>query len=221
MGKDPNHFIEKEKSHATIQPVKLPRLSLESSGGLGTMSAMKINKLIRDIHHWGSPILMLPLGVIIIAGLFLMVKKDIAWIQPSTERSAIEVTGPPDTSLAELYEVAAAIPELEITSWDQFDRIDVRSDRGVVKFIAPNRWEAQIDLTTLEVLALNYRRSDLIEQIHDGSFFADWVKTFIFLPVGVVLLFLWLTGIWMFFEPYVKRYQRKKRRATKAAQNTL
>lgn len=55
------------------------------------------------------------------------------------------------------------------------------------------------------------------EQIHDGSFFADWVKTFIFLPVGVVLLFLWLTGIWMFFEPYVKRYQRKKRRAAKAA----
>jgi hypothetical protein len=123
----------------------------------------------------------------------------------------------PTTTLAELYEAAAAIPELEITSWDQFDRIDVRSDRGVVKFIAPNRWEAQIDMITLEVLSLDYRRSDLIEQIHDGSFFADWVKTFIFLPVGVVLLILWLTGIWMFFEPYVKRYQRKKRREARAA----
>lgn len=178
---------------------------------------MKLNKLIRDIHHWGSPILMLPLGVMIIAGLFLMLKKDIAWIQPPTQRSAIAVEEAPDTTLAELYEAAAAIPELEIARWDQFDRIDVRADRGVVKFIASNRWEAQIDMTTLEVLSLEYRRSDLIEQIHDGSFFADWVKTYVFLPTGVVLLCLWLTGIWMFFEPYYKRWRRAKRRAARTA----
>jgi len=176
---------------------------------------MKISRLIRDIHHWGSPILMLPLGVIIIAGLLLMLKKDVDWIQPPTQRSEIEVAGPPETSFTQLYEVAAAIPELEISDWTEFDRIDVRSDRGVVKFIAPNRWEAQIDLVTLEVLSLEYRRSDLFEQIHDGSFFSDWVKTFIFLPVGFVLLFLWGTGIYLFFEPYYKRWQRNKKRANR------
>ena len=181
---------------------------------------MKVSKLIRDIHHWGSPILMLPLGVIIIAGLLLMLKKDVEWIQPSTQRSEVAVNSAPETSLATLYAVAQAIPELEITAWDQFDRIDVRSDRGIAKFIAPNRWEAQIDLVTLEVLSLEYRRSDLIEQIHDGSFFADWVKTFIFLPVGFILLFLWLTGIWLFFEPYVKRWQRRNRRAAKAIESS-
>lgn len=179
---------------------------------------MKIGKLLRDIHHWASPIVMLPLGIVIVAGLFLMLKKDVDWIQPPTQRSAIAVDGAPDTTLAELYEAAAAIPELEIGDWSEFDRIDVRSDRGIAKFIAPNRWEAQIDLVSLEVLSLEYRRSDLFEQIHDGSFFADWVKAFIFLPVGFVLLFLWLTGIWMFFEPYVKRWQRAKRRAAKAAE---
>jgi len=177
------------------------------------MSFMKLSKLIRDIHHWGSPVLMVPLGVIIIAGLFLMVKKDFDWIQPPTQRSPVAAEGAPDRTLAELYEAAAAIEELEITAWEQFDRIDVRSDRGVVKFVAPNRWEAQIDIATLDVLSLEYRRSDLIEQIHDGSFFADWVKTFIFLPVGVGLLVLWLSGIWLFFDPHIKRYQRKKRRA--------
>ncbi|WP_375548713.1 PepSY domain-containing protein [Oceanicaulis alexandrii] len=177
------------------------------------MTCMKISKLIRDIHHWGSPVLMLPLGVMIIAGLFLMVKKDFDWIQPPTQRSAVASEGAPDRTLAELYQAAAAIETLEITAWDQFDRIDVRADRGVVKFVAPNRWEAQIDIATLDVVSLEYRRSDLIEQIHDGSFFADWVKTFIFLPAGVLLLVLWLTGIWMFFDPHIKRYQRKKRRA--------
>ena len=157
--------------------------------------------------------------VIIIAGLFLMLKKDIGWIQPPTQRSTVEVTGAPETSLIELYEAASAIPELQITAWDQFERIDIRSDRGIAKFIAPNRWEAQVDLVTLEVLSLEYRRSDLIEQIHDGSFFADWVKTFIFLPIGVVLLVLWLTGIWMFFNPYIKRWKRKKRLSRRATSN--
>lgn len=179
---------------------------------------MKINKLIRDIHHWGSPILMLPLGIMIIAGLFLMLKKDIDWIQPPTQRSAIEVSGVPETTLLELYEAAAAIPELEITDWTQFDRIDIRSDRGIAKFIAPNRWEAQIDLVSLEVLSLEYRRSDLFEQIHDGSFFADWVKLYIFFPVGIILLVLWGTGIWLFIEPYWKRWQRKKKRKAKLAE---
>ncbi len=177
---------------------------------------MTANKLFRDIHHWGSLALMVPLGIMIVAGLFLMLKKDIGWIQPPTQRSAIEVAGPPDTTLLQLYEAAAAIPELEITAWEQFDRIDIRSDRGIAKFIAPNRWEAQIDLVTLEVLSLEYRRSDLFEQIHDGSFFADWMKLYVFLPAGVLLLVLWLTGIWLFFLPHVKRWQRKKKRARKA-----
>ena len=181
---------------------------------------MKVSKLIRDIHHWGSPILMLPLGVMIIAGLFLMLKKDIGWIQPPTQRSAVEVQGAPDTSLAEIYAAAEAIPELELNSWAEIDRIDIKSDRGVVKIIAPNRWEAQIDLVTLETLSLEYRRSDLIEQIHDGSFFAGWVKTFIFLPVGVVLLVLWFTGIWMFFDPYIKRWKRRKNRAQRRSRVT-
>jgi len=177
---------------------------------------MSLNKLLRDIHHWGSLALMLPLGVMIVAGVFLMLKKEFAWIQPPTQRSVIEVTGPPNVTFLELYEVAAAIPELEVTGWDQFDRIDIRSDRGIAKFVSSNRWEAQIDLTTLEVLQLQYRRSDLFEQIHDGSFFADWAKLFIFLPAGLLLFVLWLTGIWLFFLPHVKRWQRKKRRATKA-----
>ncbi|MEE2526351.1 PepSY-associated TM helix domain-containing protein [Hyphobacterium sp. HN65] len=179
------------------------------------MRAMTVNKLFRDIHHWGSLALMIPLGIMIVAGIFLMLKKDIDWIQPPTQRSAITVDGPPSTTLVQLYESAAAIPELEITGWDQFDRIDIRSDRGIAKFIAPNRWEAQIDLTTLEVLSLEYRRSDLFEQIHDGSFFADWVKLYVFLPAGVLLFVLWLTGIWLFFLPHVKRWQRRKKRAAK------
>jgi uncharacterized iron-regulated membrane protein len=182
------------------------------------MPRMSVNKLFRDIHHWGSLALMIPLGVMIVAGVFLMLKKEFDWIQPPSQRSAIEIVGAPETTLRELYEIAAAIPELATSDWTQFDRVDIQPDRGIVKFISTNRWEAQIDLVTMEVLSLEYRRSDLFEQIHDGSFFADWVKLYIFLPAGLLLFVLWLTGIWLFFLPHVKRWQRAKKRAARQSE---
>ncbi len=162
---------------------------------------------------------MLPLGVIIIAGILLMVKKEFDWIQPPTQRVE-SLSAAPAMALEDLYATAIAIPELAISDWRDFDRVDVRADRGIAKFVAPNRWEAQINLATLEVEQIAYRRSDLIEQIHDGSFFADWVKYYIFLPTGILLLVLWATGIYLFFLPHMKRFQRRKARAEQRARTS-
>ncbi|MFT5130288.1 MAG: hypothetical protein ACI8W8_003917 [Rhodothermales bacterium] len=40
-----------------------------------------------------------------------------------------------------------------------------------------------------------FRRSDLIESIHDGSYFNDHFKLWVFLPAGIVLAALLVTGI--------------------------
>lgn len=178
---------------------------------------MKTSVLFRKIHHWGSLALILPLGIMIVAGVLLMLKKEIEWIQPPTQTVETSETAPA-MSLDRLYGAALAIPELDVDDWQGFERVDVRADRGIVKFVSPNRWEAQINLTTLEVEQLAYRRSDLIEQIHDGSIFADWVKLFIFLPAGFLLFVLWVTGIYLFFLPHVKRWQRKDAKARRLAE---
>lgn len=53
------------------------------------------------------------------------------------------------------------------------------------------------------MLQTAYRRSDLIESLHDGSFFAgDWTRLGVFLPTGVAMLVLWLTGLWMWWVPF-------------------
>jgi hypothetical protein len=97
-----------------------------------------------------------------------------------------------------------------IKDWKDIDRLDVQPTRGMVKVRAKNSWEVQIDLKTGEVLQTAYRRSDLIESIHDGSFFHDYAKLWLFLPSGIVLLLLWLTGIYMFVLPYWVRSRRRK-----------
>lgn len=174
---------------------------------------MKLQVLLRKIHHWSSIIISLPLIVIIGAGLFLQLKKDVDWIQPPTlEGSVIE--GIPEASLQEMFEAAKAVEIAEITTWEELDRVDFKPDKGIIKFIPHSRWEVQVDTHTAEVLSVTYRRSDLLETIHDGSFFADWVKLWIFFPVGIMLLVLWMTGVYMFFLPYFKKAQKKRKKKT-------
>ena len=51
-----------------------------------------------------------------------------------------------------------------------------------------------------------YRRSDLIESLHDGSWFHDRAKLWVFLPTAAVVLMLWGTGIYLFFLPLAVRW---------------
>ena len=55
------------------------------------------------------------------------------------------------------------------------------------------------------------RRSDLIEQIHDGSFWADWVHEWVMPVVSFALLFMVFSGLWLWIEPSVRKRRRKKR----------
>jgi hypothetical protein len=111
------------------------------------------------------------------------------------------------------------VPSLGVSGWGDVDRLDVRPGKGIVKVTLYSRWEAQIDLGSGEVLQTAYRRSDLIESIHDGSFFAgDWTKLGLFLPAGLTLLMLWLSGVWMLWvNLHGKRKKRRERELRKAA----
>ena len=54
---------------------------------------------------------------------------------------------------------------------DELDRIDIRPDKGIVKFVFTNHYkEIQLDGATGELLQIHTRRSDFIEDVHDGSF---------------------------------------------------
>ncbi len=108
-----------------------------------------------------------------------------------------------------MLEICRRLPEAEIETWDDINRLEVRPSRGITKIWAKNNWEIQVDTQTGAVLQTAYRRSDIIESIHDGSFFHDNIKMWIFLPSGIVLLLLWLTGIYLFALPILMRRRRK------------
>ena len=122
----------------------------------------------------------------------------------------------PVIELGHLLESVRTDPELGVSSWDDVNRIDVRPGRGVAKVWLHSGYEVQVDLGTGRVMHTAYRRSDLIESIHDGSFFGgDWVKLGVFLPTGATLLLLWGTGLWMWWVTFAnKRRVRARKRQT-------
>ena len=170
---------------------------------------MKASVVNRKLHRWGAILIAVPALIVIGSGLVLQLKKEVAWIQPPTAKGSSKELS---VSFDRILAAAAEVEEAGISGWGDVDRLDVRPGKGIVKVRAKSRWEVQVDTATAEVVQVAYRRSDLIESIHDGSFFHDKAKLWIFLPSAVVFLSLWGTGSYLFFLPHLAKRRNKKRR---------
>ncbi len=171
------------------------------------MSAAQWN---RKLHRWGALLTALPLLIIITSGVFLQLKKHWGWVQPPTLKGSHPELAIP---WPRVLEVAQSVPEAEVDSWDDIDRLDVRVGRGMLKVQCKNHWELQIDTFDGSLLASTFRRSDLLEQIHDGSFFHENIKLYLWLPTAFVLLGLWCTGVHLWLLPYLVRRRKRLKQA--------
>lgn len=169
-------------------------------------SGINFRILNRKLHRWGSVAVALPFLLVLVTGLLLQVKKQVPWVQPPEIRTENKV---PQVTMEQVLGVAKSVPEAQVAEWSDIDRLDVRPSKGLLKVITKSRWELQVDLKTGALLQSTYRRSDLIESLHDGSWFHDNVKLFVFLPVAVMVLGLWGTGLYLFVLPYLTRRRRE------------
>lgn len=182
-----------------------------STGSTGTSAKpnnakSRAPKLNRKIHRIGVLISAAPLLVVIISGLLLQLKKDWSWVQPGTMRGS---TSELVIDWEQILTAASSATQAEIQGWDDIDRLDVRPSKGMLKVRSKNSWEVQIDTASGEVLQTSYRRSDLIESIHDGSWFGDPAKLWIFLPTAIILFVLWITGVYLWLLPYLMKRRRR------------
>lgn len=169
---------------------------------------MRFNIQNRKVHYWISVFLAVPLLIIICSGLMLQLKKHWSWVQPKELRGTVTT---PHLDLEGILAAVQGVAELQVTGWHDINRLDVRPGRGMVKVWLHSGWEVQVDLGTGRILQTAYRRSDLIESIHDGSFFAgNWSKLGIFLPTGIALMLMLVTGLRMFWIPFSAKRKRKK-----------
>ncbi|GGD32008.1 hypothetical protein GCM10011343_22650 [Flavobacterium orientale] len=91
----------------------------------------------------------------------------------------------------------------------EIDRIDVRPEKGMVKFTFKSHfYEVQLDGATGELLQIDTRRSDVVEKIHDGSivdyylgFQSGTFKLIYTSIMSFALLVFTITGFWLWYGP--------------------
>lgn len=169
----------------------------------------------RKIHRTMGIILAMFFLVIALSGLLLGWKKhSFGMILPKTEKG-ISTNIEKFMSIDSLHQIAVKTlhdkvdPNLSL----ELDRIDIRPNKGMMKFQFEEGYhEIQLDATTGEVLQINRRISDLIEEIHDGSIVDKWLNInggifkLIYTTIMGVSLFLFvITGIWLWVGPKVMK----------------
>lgn len=178
---------------------------------------VKRTREYRKLHRFIGSGLVLFFLLIAISGILLGWKKHSGgYILPNTEKGS-------STNLADwksldiLANAAQQALFMEDSSLNTaIDRMDVRADKGVVKVsFKGNFYEVQLDGTTARVLAINLRKSDIIEQLHDGSLLdtafnssSGWFKLTYTSILGSGLLILCVSGFWLWYNP--KRIRKMK-----------
>lgn len=168
---------------------------------------MSFRKINRSTHKWVSVVVAIPLLIILVTGILLLVKKEFSYLQPPSAKGIQQV---PSISFDQILRQTKTIKEAQVTSWEDIDRLDVRPAKGIVKIRTISQWEVQLDSSTAEILHVAYRRSDVIEQIHDGTYWQKNANLWFTLPVAIALLLISITGLILFFYPYFKRSGRKR-----------
>lgn len=89
------------------------------------------------------------------------------------------------------------------------DRIDIRKDKGMVKFVFTDGfWGIQLDGATGKLLHIERRRSDFIEKVHDASILDVYFNTsngqikLVYTTImGLALFVFTITGFWLWYGP--------------------
>ena len=177
----------------------------------------KTLQMFRKIHRTTSIFLFAFFFFVSVSGLFLGWKKHSGglilpetYIGTSTDlKNWLPIDSLHNIACQILHDSVSTDLSLEL------DRIDIRKNKGVVKFIYKGHyWGIQLDGATGNLLHIAIRRSDFIENIHDGSIFDKYLGTssaqisLVFTTVmGLALLTFTITGFWLWYGP--KRKKRK------------
>lgn len=168
----------------------------------------------RKIHRQTGIVLFLFFMMIGITGLFLGWKKNVDVLQHPTQKGVsknAQAWLPMDSLMT--------IATTELVAWKgeayspEIDKIDARPDKGIVKIIFKEHYYSlQLDAQTGKVLSYEYRTSDLIEHLHDGTFVDELLgipggifKLFYTTILGTALLIFSITGFWLWYGPKVMK----------------
>jgi len=172
---------------------------------------------LRWLHRKIAIFLFVFFFIISVTGLLLGIKKQTGLLAPAQKGVSSDLATwlPVDS----LQKIAVQILRDSVSPGlsTGIDRIDIRPQKGIVRFIFKDHYNGlQLDGTTGKLLLIEKRKSDFIENIHDGSILdklfgtgGEQVKVSYTIIMGLSLFMLVLSGFWLWYGPKRLRKSRK------------
>ena len=177
----------------------------------------KVLRIFRKVHRTMGAILFFFFVLVSVSGLLLGWKKHTGGAILPRSYQGVSTDQERWLPIHVLHARAIGIARTRISPGLSLDleRIDLRPDKGMVKFVfIEGFWGIQLDCTTGELLHIERRRSDFIENIHDGSLLDylfktrdEQIKVFYTSTMGLALLTFSITGFWLWYGPKRIRHQ--------------
>lgn len=165
-------------------------------------------RLLWLLHRWLGVAAGLVLLLSATTGFLLLLKKNFDWIQPVVVKgapAAVEQLQP----LPAVYAAVFALGLPAFRSEADIARIDFRPAQRVHKVVSVHdHLEVQVCASTLKTSGPMPRRSDWLEELHDGSWFGGFAHTWVMPAAACVLCFLSLSGYVMWLWPKWLKRQR-------------
>lgn len=171
----------------------------------------------RRLHRWVGMLLALVMTVLALSGGFVAFKKQVEYLQPGTRTGAeasLEALLPP----ARIAEQVLALGLPEARSIGDINRIELRPAKRVykVRLEAVDNWsspiELQVDAATGAILNQGLRGDQLWMDVHSFGVFGTATKLVTMVLTGLALLWLALSGLYLFFfPPWFRAHKRRNR----------
>lgn len=166
----------------------------------------------RQSHRWIGIIAAIFLVVISATGFLLALKSHADWMRPPEAKAATK-EGPIVTVEAAM-QAAFGLNLADMRDPSDIDRVDYRPKSNIFKVISKRGYhEVQVDGSNGKVLTHSFRNDQLVEDIHDFSFFSSWSRDWVLPGVAILLFGLAASGIGLFFTPVVRRWKFRRKKS--------
>lgn len=143
----------------------------------------------RKYHRIISVIIALPFTVTLLTGIVLQLRQQFDVIQPKPVKME-RIEGQAILSLEEMLKASGQPEQVEQIVW--------RPKKFHLSMRMQDGRELQVHPQTGEVLKSAYRMTNILIDLHQGSFFTTWAQYGIFFPSALGVLFLTLSGLMIY-----------------------
>ena len=171
----------------------------------------QVLRIFRKVHRTTGALLFIFFFIVSVSGLLLGWKKHSGSLILAKSYEGTSTDLKDWLPIDQLHKNAVQIFRDSVSPLlsQELDRIDIRKDKGMVKFVfTEGFWGIQLDGATGKLLHIERRRSDFIEKVHDGSILDlhfktsnGQIKLFYTTVMGIALLIFTISGFWLWYGP--------------------